>query len=118
VGQRRFNKLGTVRKGQIESGDEVYVSAISCFEVAWLERHGRVSLPLDRVRWFERALEGSGIALAPLTPHISSIAVDLPEHHRDPQDRLIIATAIAYDAYLMSADSQFPKYKELVGKLL
>jgi len=53
-------------------------------------------------------------------PLFSQVALveDLPEHHRDPQDRLIIATAIACAAGLRSADSQFPKYTELAGKLL
>lgn len=112
------SKLGATRMEQIESSDEVGVSAISCFEVAWLERHGRIVLPIDRANWFEKALDGSGILLIPITPQIASIAVDLPEHHRDPQDRLIIAAAIACNACLMSADSQFPNYAELANKLL
>ncbi len=49
---------------------------------------------------------------------IAGIAVDLPEHHSDPQDRIIIATALRYDAQLMSADGKFPLYKELADKLL
>jgi len=69
------------------------VSAISCFEVAWLERHGLIELPCPRANWFDKALAGSGIGLLPITHEISSLAVDLPEHHRDPQDRIIIATA-------------------------
>ena len=40
--------LGTNRKELIETADTVAVSAISCFEVAWLERHGRIVLPCDR----------------------------------------------------------------------
>ena len=111
-------KLGLSRKEQIETSDTVAVSAISCFEVAWLEGHGRIALPVDRMIWFERALDGSGIFLLPITPQIASIAVDLPEHHRDPQDRLIIATAIVHDAYLMSVDSQFPRYGELANRLI
>jgi len=113
-----IRSLGVNRKEQIETSEIVLVSAISCFEVAWLERHGRIVLPCERAIWFEKALDGSGVTLAPITPQIATIAVDLPEHHRDPQDRLIIATAIAYDACLMSADSKFPNYTELDGKLL
>jgi PIN domain nuclease of toxin-antitoxin system len=111
-------KLGATRKEQIESSDAVAVSAISCFEVAWLDSHRRIALAVDRIIWFERALDGSGITLLPITPQIASIAVDLPEHHRDPQDRLIIATAIAHNAFLMSIDSQFPSYTELTGRLM
>ncbi len=39
------NTIGTSRKELIESAETVAVSAISCFEVSWLERHNRIELP-------------------------------------------------------------------------
>ncbi|WP_343123118.1 PIN domain-containing protein [Chrysiogenes arsenatis] len=42
----------------------------------------------------------------------------LPEHHTDPQDRLIIATALNHNAKLLSADSKFKLYRELEGLLV
>ncbi len=66
----------------------------------------------------EKALGGSGIALLSMTPAIARTAVQLPEHHRDSQDRLIIATALAHKATLISADEKFPLYSELAGALL
>ena len=110
--------LGANRKELIEAADTVAVSAISCFEVAWLGRHGRIVLPCDRGSWFEKALQGSGIMLLPITPQIAGMAVDLPEHHSDPQDRIIIATALAHEGQLMSADRKFPLYEELARRLL
>ncbi|MFZ2406868.1 MAG: type II toxin-antitoxin system VapC family toxin [Methylobacter sp.] len=103
---------------RIQSSEEVGVSAISCFEVAWLERHNRIALPCPRQEWLEKALAGSGISLLPISPIVASIAVDLPEHHRDPQDRIIIATALAYEGTLISADGKFPLYAELTDRLL
>lgn len=103
---------------QIEMADRIGVSVISCFKMAWLERHGRIVLPCDRADWFAKALAGSGVECLPLTPEIASRAVDLPEHHRDPQDRLIIATALVCGGQLMSLDQQFPAYQELAGLLL
>ncbi len=103
---------------RIQSPEDVGVSAISCFEIAWLERHDRIALPCPRQEWFEKALIGSGVTLLPVSPAIASLAVDLPEHHRDPQDRIIIATALAYDGLLISADSKFPCYSELNGRLI
>lgn len=38
------------------------------------------------------------------------IVYQLPLHHRDPFDRILIATAIAENIYLMSADEQFRRY--------
>ena len=111
--------LGTRRKELIEAADTVAVSAISCFEVSWLDRHNRIELPYVRTLWFEKALQGSDILLIPITPEIASMAVDLPEHHSDPQDRIIIATALAHDgSLLMSLDSKFPRYAELSGRLV
>lgn len=102
----------------ITNADTVGVSAISCFEVAWLVHRGRVEIPVALDTWFDAALDGSGIRLLPITPPIAQLAVELPEHHRDPQDRIIIATAIVNDARLISADSRFPDYEELKGRLL
>ena len=106
------------RKNLIQSASIAAVSVISCFEIAWLDAHSRIKLPFSRADWFEKALEGSDVRLLPLTSAIASLAVDLFEHHSDPQDRIIIATALRYDAQLMSADSKFPLYKELTGKLV
>ena len=102
----------------INTEDEVAISAISCFEAAWLERHGRISFPCSREIWFQMALDGSGIKIIPITPEISGIAVDLPYHHNDPQDRLIIATSIAHNSHLMSSDKKFSMYQELENKLI
>ena len=58
--------IGQVRNDLIQSADIVAVSAISCFEVAWLDAHSRIELPCSRTNWFEKALEGSGINLLPI----------------------------------------------------
>jgi PIN domain nuclease of toxin-antitoxin system len=102
----------------IAGATSIGVSAISCFEVAWLVHHRRVEIPVALDVWFEAALDGSAVTLLPITPRVSQLAVELPEHHRDPQDRIIIATAIASDAQLISADSRFPAYEELAGRLI
>lgn len=113
-----FQSLAATRQEQIAVAEVVAVSAISCFEVAWLERHQRINLPCRPTEWFEKALSDSGIVLIPITPAIAARAVDLHEHHSDPQDRIIIATAIEHNAKLMSDDGKFVKYAELEGRLL
>lgn len=103
---------------KIETNETVGVSAISCFEVAWLERHQRITLPCPKGEWFQKALAGSNIELLALTPDIAGCAVDLAEHHSDPQDRIIIATTLVFGGELISADSKFPMYAELAGRLI
>ncbi len=102
----------------IEQADQVGVSAISLFEVAWLEQHGRIKLPCEQNEWFEKALSGSNISLIPLTPQIATLAVSLTDYHSDPQDRIIIATVIACNAKIISVDKKFPFYVELTNKLI
>ncbi|WP_207309047.1 type II toxin-antitoxin system VapC family toxin [Desulfobacter hydrogenophilus] len=102
----------------INNEDTVSVSAISCFEVAWLFQHKRINLHCKIHDWFDKALAGSGIELIPITPGIATQAVQLPEHHSDPQDRIIIATAIVLQARLMSRDQKFKKYDELKDVLI
>ena len=110
--------LGSTRQETLQESEQLAVCTISCLEIAWLDQHQRIVLPQSKADWFQKALSGSGILLLPITPTIASIAVELPEHHRDPQDRLIIATAIVHDADLMSADGKFPQYLEIKNRLL
>ncbi|OWV29278.1 type II toxin-antitoxin system VapC family toxin [Halomonas campaniensis] len=102
----------------IENDACVGVSAISLFEVAWLVEHQRIDLGCALEWWFEQALDASNITLLPITPTIAERAAKLPEHHSDPQDRIIIATALAHQAKILSADSKFKLYKELNSLLV
>ena len=112
------NRMKTEWLELINNASDVGVSAISCFEVAWLERHNRIVLPKPRNIWFEKALTGSDITLVPVTAEIAYAAVDLSEHHSDPQYRIIIATALLLNSRLISAERKFPLYEELIGKLI
>lgn len=102
----------------IEETDEVAVSAISCFEMAWLVRHDRIDLDMPFEYWFSEVENNTDIQILPVTAQIGIQAAALPEHHKDPQDRIIIATALAYSAHLLSFDSAFPTYRELDGRLI
>jgi PIN domain nuclease of toxin-antitoxin system len=103
---------------RIENASQVGVSPVSCYEVALAQRRGRLALPCSTDLWFEAALEPSGIELFPLTPEICSCAVNLASIHRDPFDRIIIATALEYQASLASVDSIFNQYPELGSCLM
>lgn len=53
-----------------------------------------------------------------VTCEIANRAAMLPEIHRDPADRIIIATALVHGMKLASLDSIFPNYKELQNRLV
>ncbi|MGB3612764.1 MAG: type II toxin-antitoxin system VapC family toxin [Elainellaceae cyanobacterium] len=102
----------------IETAPTVGISVISCYEIALARDKGRLELPCPTNQWLEAALEPSGISLLPLTPEIACAAVALSPIHKDPFDRVIIATAIAQDAKLASVDGLFRRYPELTAYLL
>ncbi len=95
---------------RIRSADVVAVASVSCLEVAWLAKKGRVVLPGTVEQFFEEALGKAGLHLLPLTPRIAAQAVALPDIHRDPIDRVIVATAIELGAELASKDEFIAKY--------
>jgi PIN domain nuclease of toxin-antitoxin system len=103
---------------EIRGANAVGVSAMSLYEVGWLHKSSRIELPVPLTEWFNLALDGSRVTLLPLSIEVCSLAVSLPSHHNDPQDRIIIATAIAHDAKLLSVDNKFKLYRELDGLLV
>jgi PIN domain nuclease of toxin-antitoxin system len=113
-----FEKFPSQWRDQIESADRVGVSPVSCYEIALAHDKGRIILPSTAQDWFRRALVPVGIELFPLNEAIAARAVKLSPVHKDPFDRMIIATALEYDAKLASVDSLFPKYSELVNHLM
>ncbi|MBK1719644.1 PIN domain-containing protein [Thiocystis violacea] len=112
------NPLPSGLAEQIETADRLAVSAVTCWEVAWLVRRGRLAFGLSLADWLDQALAGSDVICLPIDRRIAVRAANLPEHHRDPADRLIIATAIEQRARLISLDSAFPAYFESPGTLI
>jgi PIN domain nuclease of toxin-antitoxin system len=114
----KFSYLSEQKINIIEQTERVAVSVISCFEIAQLVKRERLILPLPVNEWLQEALTPAGIELLPLSLAITCRAVDLTDIHKDPFDRMIIATALDYEAKLMSVDGHFKNYPELQGYLL
>lgn len=100
----------------IDESEQVCISSISCFEMAWLVKRQRIHLSISFDEWFQKAT--NYISILPVTPMIALQSANLPEHHRDPMDRFIISTALFHDATLISFDSAFPNYCNNGLKLL
>jgi len=103
---------------QIEQANKIWVSSMSCWEVTMLEQRQRIELPLPTNDWLKEATIGSNIEILPVSCDISYLAGTLPEHHKDPVDRIIIATAVCHDLKLISLDSIFPLYQVLENRLI
>ncbi|MGZ8216608.1 type II toxin-antitoxin system VapC family toxin [Methylomagnum sp.] len=104
------NLTPEVRRWIEESEDILAVSIISCLEISQLVKKGVLTLPVPLPRWFDLALNHAGIVCLPVNPTLLHASVDLPHTHKDPADRIIIATAQHYDAWLVTRDETIPKY--------
>ncbi len=102
----------------IEGAHQLAVSAISCWEVAYLDRKGRVKLPLPLSEWMTAATMRSGIEVISLSSKIAVLAATLSDIHRDPADRFIIATAMNHDLHIISFDARFKEYECLENHLI
>jgi PIN domain nuclease of toxin-antitoxin system len=90
---------------------EVFVSAISVWEVAQLEALQRLELAQDVRTWVGRALSAPGTQLRGLTPSIAIESTRLPGAiHRDPADRMLIATSRLTGAALVTCDKLILSY--------
>jgi PIN domain nuclease of toxin-antitoxin system len=110
---QEFERFPAYWREIIETAEIVGISPVSCYELALAQQRGRLELSCAVNDWLKDALEPSGITLLPITAEISCKAVNLSPVHKDPFDRLIIATALIYQAKLASIDGLFSQYSEL-----
>lgn len=103
-------KLSSKARRLIENAAEIYVSAATFWEMAIKVGLGKLDADLDEIR--EYCLE-SGFVELPITSEHAIAVKDLEPHHKDPFDRLIVATAISEPMRLMTADAQIVQYTSL-----
>lgn len=115
---QELERFPTHWQNEIDTAGRVGVSPVSCYEIALANNKGRLELPCTANDWFEAALEPAGIELLPLTADVAFKAVNLSPVHKDPFDRMIIATALSYKARLASVDRLFSQYGELKDCLI
>jgi PIN domain nuclease of toxin-antitoxin system len=97
-------------------GGTVFVSAITSWEIAQLVFLGRINLDLPADAWIERFANHPGIEVIPLTHRAASRAYCLDGlEHRDPGDRLLIATAIERESPLVTYDARIVRFGETHG---
>ena len=78
---------------QARSDDDLAVSAFSFWEIAMLSDKGRLTVARDLWEWRSGLLE-DGLFEIPVNGDIGIRANRLPNFHRDPADRIIVATAL------------------------
>ena len=86
------------------------IPAFCAWELAQIEKRQGLSFEGDTLRWFERIFAEPGFTLSPLVPAIAIDSVKMEWSHKDPADRIIVATARHLRAPLLTADSMILKY--------
>lgn len=97
--------------GAVESGQPVAVSSISIWELAVLVAHRRLELTIPVETWISGVEALPFLQFIPVDNRIAARAVAL-EHfpHRDPADRMILATALNLGATLTTGDARLRTY--------
>lgn len=95
----------TARKRLTDRSASVFCSAVTLAELACLQERRRINLPGHWRQWFRRQIDVNGWNCLPVGLEIIEEAWSLPEPiHRDPADRVLIATARLKGMTLVTTD--------------
>lgn len=100
-------RLSAAARSAIETADQVYVSAVSAWEIAIKVSLGR----LRPTRTLTQAVEDSGFEELPVRLRHADQLTRLAPLHRDPFDRMLVAQAVAERLTLVSRDRALARYQ-------
>ncbi|MFA6116035.1 MAG: type II toxin-antitoxin system VapC family toxin [Sphingomonas sp.] len=105
-------RLGAAARKRIEAeAGDVYLSAMSFWEIAMLADKRRIALSMPMSQWSERLLGQGHFKVVSVDPAIASDAGALPgDIHGDPSDRMIIATARSLGCPILTVDGPILAY--------
>ncbi len=93
--------------GQEES---LFISAVSIWEIAIKYSSGKLKFDTNPKVWIDQTLREMGLSLLAIqTSHLLEVS-ELPFHHKDPFDRLLICQSKIEKIPLLSSDEIFKKY--------
>ncbi len=102
------DRLSQPARDVVAAGSSI-LSVASYWEVVIKTRKGLLPIP-DPVSWWTRTTELFGRRILPIrASHVTALAA-LPDLHRDPFDRILIAQAVAEGLPLVSSDGQIAAY--------
>ena len=89
----------------VDTTNSVFASVVTAGELACLAERKKIVLPQHWKNWFRDCVEKNGWNLLPLTIEIMEEAYSLPDPiHRDPVDRILIATGRTEDMTIVTTD--------------
>jgi len=94
----------------VEADDSIFVSPASLWENAIKISLGKYELPAPFAAFWNEQLKANDFTLLPIAVTHADRIVELPFHHRDPFDRLIIAQSLVEEFQVISNDTIFDQY--------
>jgi PIN domain nuclease of toxin-antitoxin system len=100
-----------------QNGGTILLSAVSVWEMALLVDTRRIELDLPIEEWITRFVERPGVEALPLGHSAASRSYRLYQlEHRDPADRLLIASAIELSCPLVTYDERILRFAADYGR--
>ena len=104
----------TARLNQAMRDQAIRVSSISVWEITQLVARGRLELTLDAEEWVAKSESLPALRFVPVDNRIAIRSTRLPgSFHADPADRIIVATAQALGATLITKDEKLRRYRHV-----
>lgn len=89
----------------IESADRVLVSSIAIWEIGIKVKRGKLAIPISVREYAERLRGVDRVEIVPIDELIWIDSIDLDWEHRDPADRVMVATAMRFGCPLVTSDA-------------
>lgn len=86
------------------------LSAATIWELAIKFGMGKITLSLPYRQWMDKAIADLKLSMLPITVEYAERQAALPNHHKDPFDRLLIAQALVEGTPVVSADAALDAY--------
>ena len=102
--------LSSAALDEIAKAPLAYVSPISLWEIALKVKSGNLVISGEPETFFKDAVENYDLTVLPLSLEVMAKSVNLPEIHKDPADRFIIASALLNGLPVVTTDRRFPEY--------
>ncbi len=93
-----------------DSAGMIFISPASLWEIAIKISLGKYTLPTPFNAFWEEQMLANGFTLLPIAVSHAARVIEMPFHHRDPFDRLIIAQALEEGIPVVSTDTAFDLY--------
>lgn len=109
-----YRKLSSAAIDAIENCDRLGVSPITALEIAIKHRTGKITLPhSDASQWYQEVITHWELREEELNSKILIDSALLPMVHKDPFDRIIVATALLQGASIITADETIGRYPDV-----